>query len=889
MKFLETMPTDEEDFKFLQKKSKFSSLDVHPIEKALVVNYTLEAQLYGELGDSMLNEKKDYQKIIRVKSLGPNTDIKLLAHEIVKKCKLIPPARIGEVEHQLHYLQNRKSTIGLKDGPKNINKLSDSSDSSAKFDHGVFESTEVDEIAKIANLDNYCELLYEGNAEKIRATALILQLARNPDNLIELTNNEPILNALARTLREDWKKSIDLSINIIYIFFCFSMFSQFHEMIAHYKIGSLCMELMHHELKRHDQWVEDLSRKQRANILFKIPRTTGFVHETCPWDKLKRSQELLIMRFFFLFIINALYKEDETEKNDIILKKDFERSQKKYQSLVKKQNQLLRVSVYMLLNLAEDTKVELKMRNKKIIELLVRCSERIEAPELLVLVISFLKKLSIFIENKDEMAYYGIVEKLAPIVSTSHGDLLNVTLRLLLNLSFDIELRNIMVKIGLLPKLVNLINNEKHQLPVLHILYHISMDDRTKSMFTYTDCIPIIMKLILDCENERVNPELMALGINLCANKRNVQLACEGSGLNMLMMRAFRFQDPLVMKMIRNISQHDGATKSMFIDYVGDLAEAIQKSDEEFALECLGCLGNLTIPELDFERLLNEYHLIPWIKNKLISGSCEDDLILEVVILTGTLSIDDCCALMLAKAGLLSSLIELLTVKQEDDELVLQVVYVFYQMSQHKETINLMIKDTQAVAYLIDLMHDKNSEIRKVCDNTLDIIAKWARKIQLEKFRWHNSHWLEMIETQQIEDSTGADDYYNDNIGQYLHESDILQRSDLFGQSDLRISSSESVDELNFNRKSSAGSQNESVNSSSSNKSSSSRQQNRYSADLEYLREQASRLSIMIGHRSATLDEQALNFNYLLSDPPPPSQNPVSIYSNNDPSNHSRY
>lgn len=33
----------------------------------------------------------------------------------------------------------------------------------------------------------------------------------------------------------------------------------------------------------------------------------------------------------------------------------------------------------------------------------------------------------------------------------------------------------------------------------------------------------------------------------------------------------------------------------------------------------------------------------------------------------------------------------------------------------------------EAPAYLIDLMHDKNTEIRKVCDNTLDIIAVSTR------------------------------------------------------------------------------------------------------------------------------------------------------------------
>ena len=61
--------------------------------------------------------------------------------------------------------------------------------------------------------------------------------------------------------------------------------------------------------------------------------------------------------------------------------------------------------------------------------------------------------------------------------------------------------------------------------------------------------------------------------------------------------------------------------------------------------------------------------------------------------------------------------------KQEDDETVLQIVYVFYQMIFHESTREVIIKQTQAPAYLIDLMHDKNTEIRKVCDNTLDIIS----------------------------------------------------------------------------------------------------------------------------------------------------------------------
>lgn len=60
------------------------------------------------------------------------------------------------------------------------------------------------------------------------------------------------------------------------------------------------------------------------------------------------------------------------------------------------------MAFYLLLNLAEDLKVEVKMRNKGIVRMLVQTVDR-DNFELLILVVSFLKKLSIFIENKKEM------------------------------------------------------------------------------------------------------------------------------------------------------------------------------------------------------------------------------------------------------------------------------------------------------------------------------------------------------------------------------------------------------------------------------------------------------------------------------------------------------
>uniref|UniRef100_A0A8D0D6K3 Kinesin-associated protein 3a n=1 Tax=Sander lucioperca TaxID=283035 RepID=A0A8D0D6K3_SANLU len=700
------------------RKVKGCSIDVHPTERALVVQYEVEATVLGELGNPMVGERKECQKIIRLKSLNAHTDTSSLARKVVEECRLIHPSKLLEVEQLLFYLQNRKHSNGIQDPKRSPKPLPPQG------------RMNLDEEASINSISEYVELLYEDIQEKIRGATLILQLARNPDNLEELIQNETALGALARVLREDWKQSVDLATTIIYVFFCFSSFSQFHGLVTHFKIGALCMNIIEHELKRYDLWQDELQKK-------------------------KKNQNL---------------------------KKEHEKSFRKYQSLLAKQEQLLRVCLCLLLNLAEDTRTELKIRNKNIVHMLVKLLDR-EDEELLLVALSFLKKLSIFLENKNDMAETFAVEKLARLVPCEHQELLSTALRLLLNLSFDTSLRGHMVQAGLLPKVSSLLGNQSRQLSMC-ILYHISVDDRFKSMFADTDCIPQLMKMVYACGEEKMDVELISLCINLAANRSNAKIICEGNGLKMLMKRALKLKDVLVMKMIRNLSQHNGPTKSLFLDHVGDLAAQISEDEaEEFVIECLGTLANLTIPDLDWALVLKEYNLVPYLKDRLKPGSAEDDLILEVVIMIGTVSMDDSCAAMLAKSGLIPALIELLNAQQEDDEFVCQIVYVFYQMVFHKATRDVIVKDTQAPAYLIDLMHDNNAEIRKVCHNTLDIIAEydeeWGKKIQNEKFRWYNGQWLEMVEN-RLMDEEGEPFVFGEDRESFIGDRDILERPDLF-------------------------------------------------------------------------------------------------------------
>ena len=71
---------------------------------------------------------------------------------------------------------------------------------------------------------------------------------------------------------------------------------------------------------------------------------------------------------------------------------EYERTKRKFSKLMEKQEQLLRVAFYLLLNISEDVKIEVKIRNKNVIPLLVRTLERCNV-ELLILAVSFLKKL----------------------------------------------------------------------------------------------------------------------------------------------------------------------------------------------------------------------------------------------------------------------------------------------------------------------------------------------------------------------------------------------------------------------------------------------------------------------------------------------------------------
>ncbi|KAK4880125.1 hypothetical protein RN001_008271 [Aquatica leii] len=744
---------DPENAKFLRTNRRPGTLDVHPSLNAIVLNYELEVEILGDEDNIIYGEKRNLKKIIELPMLSTRTDCNALAREVLAQCDLIHPSRLVEVEQTIYYLKKRKRSPPMSDENTGKNTPTNT------------------EVANINCLNEYIELLYEELPDKIRASQLILHLAKISENLESLARNETVLSALARVLREDWKRSIVLSTNLIFTFFCFSSHTCFHPVALHYKIGSLCMDIIDFEIRRYEEWRDEIEGRTERKLCPTSMSMTEIYKSRIPEPVRPKSGNFGDSNIKAA-MEGSIY-DDLTNSSDSIDEKKpstNEDKTKRFRTLIRKQEQLLRVAFYLLLNMAEDHSVEEKMTKKNIVWYLIKTLER-ENADLLALVITFLKKLSIMQVNKDDMSEQNIIEKLPRILESNNPDLIHLSLKLLFNLSFDEDLRMKMVKNGFLPKFVGLLRDDRHQDIVIKLLYHLSYDVEIIAQFAYTDCVSLITDMLLLSVSEQVDQVMVALCINLAIHPNNAQQMADNSRLQSLMTRAFRYEDELLMKMIHNISEHD-VTKMSFIEFVGDLSKAVTESmNENFVLECIGVLSNLYLPDLDWCEIFKHFNMTSKLKGILISNNSEADLLLQVIVLLGTAAYDEGCAGLLCNSNIVSPCIDLLKTFQEDDEMVLQIIYLFHVLLCHDDSADFLINNTEAPAYLVDLLLDNNKAVRKICNTCLNIVMdrspEWGERIRIERFRTHNNQWLEMVDSHQVqceeeeEDNTVLPPYLN--------------------------------------------------------------------------------------------------------------------------------
>ena len=173
---------------------------------------------------------------------------------------------------------------------------------------------------------------------------------------------------------------------------------------------------------------------------------------------------------------------------------------------------------------------------------LAEAGVQIGLPDLLMLAASFLKKLCLYEENTAEVRALGLVTRLGPLLPCSHAPVVNATLRLLFNLSFDIETREQMLQGGLVPRLIALLSTPSYRSRALKLLYHLSQDDRCKAEFARPLAAggtgaAILTGLVVNFPQATLPAELGSLAVNVSLVPLCAELMAASKGLSLLVDR----------------------------------------------------------------------------------------------------------------------------------------------------------------------------------------------------------------------------------------------------------------------------------------------------------------------------------------------------------------
>jgi len=576
------------------------------------------------------------------------------------------------------------------------------------------------------DVDEYCDLLYEDNAElKKRAARSILRLCLDPQNLELLGGHESLMGVLSRELRENYKRSHEVASGICCVLLCFSVFNVFHAgALMQHQCGDVIMRILEYESKRYQ-------------------------------------------------VRSALERKPDEEK--------------RYQHQLLRQNKLLCTCVQILLNLAEDVHIEKKMVNRQLVGYLCGLLDR-EMEELLGGALTFLKKLSVFEDNRDQMFRHDVVPKLVQLAHHHSAYIALSALRVLHNLSFGEQVASSLAENGeLFKQLVDLLRHPPFRQTVLKLLYQFTRDDRCKSLLTYhPDCLVMLLQLIVHFPDVVVGGDLAALSINLALHPRAAELmvVCQLGGAEgpeflwpQVVLRIIRSRDALLTRVLRHVTGHPQARQTMLRLLSSEharmsrwLAELIRAADAsggqgEFLVEVVATLSNI-LPDahlmgISVADLCEEAGLLELIRRILLAGFSDDDLVLECVILIGVIAtLDDGAAGLLVCGGfgteVVGRLQRLLSEKQDDGDMVAQTLYTLQCMlavREGVEGVSIPVGEF-LVSYVSDLMRHSSSVVRRQAGATLETIGK-VQKLQGRaedswglsgmRFEVHNGAWAAEI------------------------------------------------------------------------------------------------------------------------------------------------
>ena len=599
-----------------------------------------------------------------------------------------------------------------------------------------FKQRNVNENVQYEEIMKYADLLYEEKYEdKIKGARNILTLIKEPTIMITiLRENENLFDILSRTLRDENKKSMELSIILLDFFTSYSYFKQFHKSLLDQSIGEICMGIIDFQFMKYEY---------RRNEMIRL------------------------------------------STSDAVSKGEYQNYLDKFLFLVRKQDRILKLAFLTLLHLSEEYKTEYKMVKKDIVGCIMKNLGRQNINLLLELLI-FLKKLSMFAVNKDTMIKNGILEKVMDLFKIGHPLIWKFNIDLLFNLSFDqkfrlkfLEKKEYFMNINELFK-----KNKEYRSIIIRFFYNLSLEEKSMPLFYESDCLLILNELIIKFPENLIAAELAALTLNLVTYPLNAKKIASKGRIKALIERALKFSDFHLIKIVKNIlkySDDDEANDDTLDDhsvineiveeYIDDYFMKILKTKSEgneFLIETIEILSYI---ETDWYERLDKHKLIHFFEKELKENRY-DDLLIAVIQFLGNVASQSDCSGPIAQSSIINLLYFTFQKKIDNYDIVFGIIYTLYQLMAFDKTRKLISANEDLINFVISCLKCNNEQIIFISTNFLEIVQlfdnKWSDIIKAQKFELFKNEANQFLKmkAQQLQEGRkmipGGANYYDD-------------------------------------------------------------------------------------------------------------------------------
>merc|ERR1711871_294483 len=203
--------------------------------------------------------------------------------------------------------------------------------------------------------------------------------------------------------------------------------------------------------------------------------------------------------------------------------------------------------------------------------------------------------------------------------------------------------------------------------------------------------------------------------------------------------------------------------RGLWSPHIKGLVQVLHDTDDhETLVEAFGIMGNLSPLDLphnqSWSKLLTDGDLLTLVSRMLVPGLCQNDLLLEVILMLSSCASDVKACDVLAKSNIINSLYNIWQDKADADvEIQLQLIHLFHKLLIHPKSRDEVMYSTRIVVDIINCLSSPYGSVRRCARDATDLVMELDREddgtpgnlglqILKKRFEGFNRKWLTMLD-----------------------------------------------------------------------------------------------------------------------------------------------